>query len=44
MKRNVLRKQRHWEKIVSAKKDKRKCERERRKAKHAEQKGTRNTE
>uniref|UniRef100_A0A6B2F983 tRNA methyltransferase 10 homolog B n=1 Tax=Bothriechis nubestris TaxID=1766655 RepID=A0A6B2F983_9SAUR len=38
--RNVLRKQRHWEKIVSAKKDKRKCERERRKAKHAEQKGT----
>ncbi|XP_042311824.1 tRNA methyltransferase 10 homolog B [Sceloporus undulatus] len=36
--RNVLRKQRHWEKIVSAKKSKRKLERERRKAKHAEEK------
>ncbi|XP_068090129.1 tRNA methyltransferase 10 homolog B [Hyperolius riggenbachi] len=31
--RNVLRKQRHWEKIVMAKKNKRKQERERRKAK-----------
>ncbi|XP_067320068.1 tRNA methyltransferase 10 homolog B isoform X2 [Anolis sagrei] len=38
--RNVLRKQRHWEKIVSAKKSKRKLERERRKAKHAEEKGS----
>ncbi|XP_053155986.1 tRNA methyltransferase 10 homolog B [Hemicordylus capensis] len=37
--RNVLRKQRHWEKIVSAKKSKRKLERERRKLKHAEEKG-----
>ncbi|XP_062984569.1 tRNA methyltransferase 10 homolog B [Elgaria multicarinata webbii] len=37
--RNVLRKQRHWEKIVSAKKSKRKRERERRKAKHVEEKG-----
>ncbi|XP_053226524.1 tRNA methyltransferase 10 homolog B [Podarcis raffonei] len=34
--RNVLRKQRHWEKIILAKKSKRKYERERRKAKHAE--------
>ncbi|XP_003223378.1 tRNA methyltransferase 10 homolog B [Anolis carolinensis] len=38
--RNVLRKQRHWEKIVSAKRSKRKLERERRKAKHAEGKGS----
>ncbi|XP_043402884.1 tRNA methyltransferase 10 homolog B isoform X3 [Chelonia mydas] len=38
-KRNVLRKQRHWEKIVTAKKKKRKQEKERRKAKHAEDKG-----
>ncbi|XP_044295579.1 tRNA methyltransferase 10 homolog B isoform X2 [Varanus komodoensis] len=37
--RNALRKQRHWEKIIAAKKNKRKCERERRKAKHAEEKG-----
>ncbi|XP_038259434.1 tRNA methyltransferase 10 homolog B isoform X4 [Dermochelys coriacea] len=37
--RNVLRKQRHWEKIVTAKKKKRKQEKERRKAKHAEDKG-----
>ncbi|XP_067409570.1 tRNA methyltransferase 10 homolog B isoform X3 [Emydura macquarii macquarii] len=37
--RNVLRKQRHWEKIVAAKKKKRKQEKERRKAKHAEDKG-----
>ncbi|KAJ6652901.1 hypothetical protein lerEdw1_010512 [Lerista edwardsae] len=37
--RNVLRKQRHWEKIVSAKKSQRKRERERRKAKQAEGKG-----
>uniref|UniRef100_A0A8C8RG59 tRNA methyltransferase 10 homolog B n=1 Tax=Pelusios castaneus TaxID=367368 RepID=A0A8C8RG59_9SAUR len=36
--RNVLRKQRHWEKIVTAKKKKRKQEKERRKAKHAEDK------
>uniref|UniRef100_A0A8D0C4M6 tRNA methyltransferase 10 homolog B n=1 Tax=Salvator merianae TaxID=96440 RepID=A0A8D0C4M6_SALMN len=36
--RNVLRKQRHWQKIISAKKCKRKYERERRKAKHAEKK------
>ncbi|XP_029459233.1 tRNA methyltransferase 10 homolog B [Rhinatrema bivittatum] len=34
--RNVLRKQRHWEKIVAAKKSKRKQEKERRKAKHLE--------
>lgn len=37
--RNVLRKQRHWEKIVSAKKSKRKHERELRKAKRLEGKG-----
>ncbi|XP_050799158.1 tRNA methyltransferase 10 homolog B isoform X3 [Gopherus flavomarginatus] len=37
--KNVLRKQRHWEKIVTAKKRKRKQEKERRKAKHAEDKG-----
>uniref|UniRef100_A0A452I7Z4 tRNA methyltransferase 10 homolog B n=1 Tax=Gopherus agassizii TaxID=38772 RepID=A0A452I7Z4_9SAUR len=37
--KNVLRKQRHWEKIVTAKKKKRKQEKERRKAKHAEDKG-----
>ncbi|XP_066473022.1 tRNA methyltransferase 10 homolog B [Tiliqua scincoides] len=37
--RNVLRKQRHWEKIVLAKKSKRKHERELRKAKRAEGKG-----
>ncbi|XP_077201645.1 tRNA methyltransferase 10 homolog B isoform X1 [Paroedura picta] len=35
--RNVLRKQRNWEKIISAKKKKRKCERERRRAKLAEE-------
>ncbi|KAE8632700.1 hypothetical protein XENTR_v10001642 [Xenopus tropicalis] len=34
--RNVLRKQRHWEKIIAAKKCKRKQEKERRKAKNAE--------
>ncbi|XP_030050238.1 tRNA methyltransferase 10 homolog B [Microcaecilia unicolor] len=34
--RNVLRKQRNWEKIVAAKKSKRKQEKERRKAKHIE--------
>ncbi|KAJ7335188.1 hypothetical protein JRQ81_013129 [Phrynocephalus forsythii] len=37
--KNVLRKQRHWEKIVLAKKSKRKHERERRKARRAEEKG-----
>uniref|UniRef100_K7F612 tRNA (guanine(9)-N(1))-methyltransferase n=1 Tax=Pelodiscus sinensis TaxID=13735 RepID=K7F612_PELSI len=37
--RNVLRKQRHWERIVMAKKKKRKQEKERRKAKPAEDKG-----
>ncbi|XP_061490477.1 tRNA methyltransferase 10 homolog B isoform X2 [Rhineura floridana] len=37
--RNVLRKQRHWEKIISAKKRRRKLERERRKAKPTEGKG-----
>uniref|UniRef100_K7F613 tRNA (guanine(9)-N(1))-methyltransferase n=1 Tax=Pelodiscus sinensis TaxID=13735 RepID=K7F613_PELSI len=41
--RNVLRKQRHWERIVMAKKKKRKQEKERRKAKPAEDKGTRAT-
>ncbi|XP_053556612.1 tRNA methyltransferase 10 homolog B [Bombina bombina] len=34
--RNVLRKQKHWEKIVTAKKSKRKQEKERRKAKNSE--------
>uniref|UniRef100_A0A8C5LUQ5 tRNA methyltransferase 10 homolog B n=1 Tax=Leptobrachium leishanense TaxID=445787 RepID=A0A8C5LUQ5_9ANUR len=34
--KNVLRKQRHWEKIVTAKKSKRKLEKEKRKAKQAE--------
>ncbi|KAM4808260.1 tRNA methyltransferase 10 homolog B [Rhinophrynus dorsalis] len=34
--RNVLRKHRHWEKIVAAKKNKRKQEKERRKAKQSE--------
>nr|XP_020860168.1 tRNA methyltransferase 10 homolog B [Phascolarctos cinereus] len=38
--KNVLRKQRHWEKIVAAKKSKRKHERERRKAQRAENAGT----
>ncbi|XP_019372356.1 PREDICTED: tRNA methyltransferase 10 homolog B isoform X1 [Gavialis gangeticus] len=38
--RNVLRKQRHWERTVTAKKNKRKQERERRKAKHGEDKGS----
>ncbi|XP_013368636.1 PREDICTED: tRNA methyltransferase 10 homolog B isoform X2 [Chinchilla lanigera] len=37
--RNVQRKQRHWEKIVAAKKSKRKQEKERRKASHAENPG-----
>ncbi|KAM9137719.1 tRNA methyltransferase 10 homolog B isoform 1-T1 [Pangshura tecta] len=37
--KNVLRKQRHWEKIVTGKRKKRKQEKERRKAKHAEDKG-----
>lgn len=37
--KNVQRKQRHWERIVSSKKSKRKQERERRKAKHAEDPG-----
>uniref|UniRef100_A0A8D0GZH5 tRNA methyltransferase 10 homolog B n=1 Tax=Sphenodon punctatus TaxID=8508 RepID=A0A8D0GZH5_SPHPU len=38
--RNVLRKQRHWEKMVTAKKSKRKQEKERRKVRRAEEKGT----
>ncbi|XP_003504846.1 tRNA methyltransferase 10 homolog B [Cricetulus griseus] len=38
--KNVQRKQRHWERIVSSKKSKRKQEKERRKAKHAECPGT----
>uniref|UniRef100_A0A8C6HMV3 tRNA methyltransferase 10 homolog B n=1 Tax=Mus spicilegus TaxID=10103 RepID=A0A8C6HMV3_MUSSI len=37
--KNVQRKQRHWERIVSSKKSKRKQERERRKAKRAEDPG-----
>ncbi|XP_036622922.1 tRNA methyltransferase 10 homolog B isoform X2 [Trichosurus vulpecula] len=37
--KNVLRKQRHWEKTVAAKKSKRKQERERRKAQHTENAG-----
>ncbi|XP_051851861.1 tRNA methyltransferase 10 homolog B isoform X2 [Antechinus flavipes] len=37
--KNVLRKQRHWEKIVAAKKSKRKQERERRKAQRTENAG-----
>ncbi|XP_044513460.1 tRNA methyltransferase 10 homolog B [Gracilinanus agilis] len=37
--KNVLRKQRHWEKIVAAKKSKRKQERERKKAHHSEHAG-----
>ncbi|XP_008072326.2 tRNA methyltransferase 10 homolog B isoform X1 [Carlito syrichta] len=37
--KNVQRKQRHWEKIVAAKKSKRKQEKERRKANHAENPG-----
>lgn len=37
--KNVQRKQRHWERIVSSKKSKRKQERERRKAKRAEDLG-----
>ncbi|XP_055461313.1 tRNA methyltransferase 10 homolog B isoform X2 [Psammomys obesus] len=38
--KNVQRKQRHWERIISSKKSKRKQEKERRKAKHAEHPGT----
>ncbi|KAL1777265.1 tRNA methyltransferase 10-like B isoform X1 [Sigmodon hispidus] len=38
--KNVQRKQRHWEKIVSSKKSRRKQEKERRKANRAEQPGT----
>ncbi|XP_067171861.1 tRNA methyltransferase 10 homolog B isoform X3 [Apteryx mantelli] len=38
--RNVLRKQKHWEKVIMAKKRKRTQERERRKARQAEGKGT----
>ncbi|XP_072010565.1 tRNA methyltransferase 10 homolog B isoform X2 [Engystomops pustulosus] len=34
--KNVMRKQRHWEKIVAAKKSKRRQEKERRKAKHCQ--------
>ncbi|XP_045878352.1 tRNA methyltransferase 10 homolog B isoform X3 [Meles meles] len=37
--KNVQRKQRHWEKIVAAKKSKRKQEKERRKANHVENSG-----
>ncbi|XP_056662674.1 tRNA methyltransferase 10 homolog B isoform X2 [Monodelphis domestica] len=37
--KNVLRKQRHWEKIVAAKKSKRKQERERKKARRSEHAG-----
>ncbi|XP_072452854.1 tRNA methyltransferase 10 homolog B isoform X4 [Notamacropus eugenii] len=38
-KKNVLRKQRHWEKIITAKKSKRKLEKERRKAQRTENPG-----
>ncbi|XP_068785048.1 tRNA methyltransferase 10 homolog B isoform X4 [Struthio camelus] len=38
--RNVLRKQKHWEKVIMAKKRKRTQERERRKARQAEGRGT----